>query len=149
MPRVRDLLYRFRPSGAPGGASAASVPIDRAATVAAELEPLFSQLSAVESECDGIRDEAGRDVAVIKNRDAGRARAIVASATGRVGSERAAAVARMRDLAAADAAAELSAARAEAAALRDRAAERMPDYVDRVVAMVRVLISDERRTDVS
>lgn len=149
MPRVRDLLYRFRPSGAPGGAGVAGVPIDRAATVAAELEPVFGQLFAVESECDGIRDDAGRDIAVIKNRDAGRARAIVTSATARVGSERAAAVARMRDLASAGAAAELSAARAEAAALRDRAAERMPDYVDRVVAVVRELIGDEHRTGVS
>ena len=149
MPRVRDLLYRFRPSGAPGGASLAGVPIDRAATVAAELEPVFGQLSAVESECDGIRDDAGRDVAMIKDRHAGRARAIMAAATGRVGSERAAAVARMRDLASADAAAELSAARVEATALRGRAAERMPGYVDRVVAMVRVFISDEHRTGVS
>ena len=127
----------------------AGVPIDRAATVAAELEPVFEQLSAVESECDGIRDDAGRDVAMIKDRHAGRARAVIAAATERVGSERAAVVARMRDLASADAAAELSAARVEAAALRDRAAERMPGYVDRVVAVVRAFISDEHRTGVS
>jgi hypothetical protein len=149
MPRVRDLLYRFRPSGVPGGASAAGVPIDRAATVAAELEPVFGQLSAVESECDGIRDDTGRDVATIKDSHAGRARAIAAAATGRVGSERAAVVARMRDLASADAAAELSAARVEAAALRELAAERMPGYVERVVAMVREFVSDEHRTGVS
>lgn len=86
---------------------------------------------------------------MIKKRDVGRARAIVAAATGRVGSERAAAVAQMRDLASADAAAELSAARVEAAAIRDRAAERMPAYVDRVVAMVREFVSDEHRTGVS
>ena len=86
---------------------------------------------------------------MIKNRDAARARAIATAAAERVGSERAAAVARMRDLASADAAAELSEARAEAAALRDRAAERMPDYVERVVAVVRELIGDEHRTDVS
>jgi len=65
MPRVRDLLYRFRPSGAPGGASATGVPIDRAATVAAELEPLFGQLAEVERRCDGIQDAASRDVAAI------------------------------------------------------------------------------------
>lgn len=127
----------------------AGVPIDRAATVAAELEPVFEQLSALESECDGIRDDAGRDVAMIKDRHAGRARAVMAAATERVASERAAVVARMRDLASADAAAELSAARVEAAALRGRAAERMPGYVDRVVAVVRAFISDEHRTGVS
>lgn len=149
MPRMRDVLYRFRPAGAPGGAGAAGVPIDRAATLAAELEPLFSQLAVVESACDGIRDDAARHAAAIKERDAERARAIVAAATGRVGSERAAAVSRMRDRAAADATADLPAARDEAAALSNRAAQRMPDYVGRVVAAVGKLIGDEHRAGVS
>jgi len=66
MPRVRDVLYRFRPSGAPGGASTSGVPIDRAATVAAELEPLFGQLAEVERQCESIQDAARRDTAAVK-----------------------------------------------------------------------------------
>ena len=140
MPRVRDLLYRFRPAGAPGGASATGVPADRAATVAAELGPLFGQLAEVERQCDSIQDAARRDAAAINAAAAERARAIVAEATGRLGSERAAAGARIRDQAAADEAAELAAARVEATAIRDRAARRMAAYVDRVVTGVDELI---------
>jgi F0F1-type ATP synthase membrane subunit b/b' len=140
MPRVRDLLYRFRPSGAPGSASATGVPIDRAATVAAELEPLFGQLADVERQCDSIRDQARRDAAAIGAAAAERAHAIVAEANGRAGSERAAAVVRMRDRTAADGAAELAVARVEAAVIRDRASQRMAVYVDRVVTGVGELI---------
>ncbi len=149
MPRVRDVLYRFRPSGSPGGASAAGVPVDRAATVAAELEPLFGQLAAVESACDGVRDQADRDVTAIKDAAAERARAIVAAATGRVGSERAAAVTRMREQAATDGAAELSAAQVEAAAVHDRAAQQMAGCLAQVLVAVRELIGDEDRAVVS
>jgi len=45
--------------------------------------------------------------------------------------------------------ADLSAARDEAAALSNRATQRMPDYVDRVVAAVGKLIGDEHRAGVS
>ena len=31
MPRVRDVLHRFSPAGAPGAASTAGVPVDRVA----------------------------------------------------------------------------------------------------------------------
>lgn len=145
MPRVRDLLYRFRPSGAPGSASATGVPIDRAATVAAELGPLFGQLAEVERQCDGIQDAARRDVAAINAAAAERVHTIVAEASGRVGSERAAAVVRIRGQVAADGAAELAAARVEAAAIRDRASQRMAGYVDRVVTAVGELIGAEQQ----
>ncbi len=144
MPRVRDLLYRFRPSGAPGGAGATGVPIDRAATVAAELEPLFGQLAEVERQCESIQDAAHRDAAVTNAAAAERALMIVAEANGRAGSERAAAAARIRDQAAVDAAAGLAAARVEAAAIRDRASQRMAVYVDRVVTRVGELIGAEQ-----
>ena len=144
MPRVRDLLFRFRPSGAPGGASATAVPIDRAATVAAELEPLFGQLAEVERQCDVIRDAAGGDVAAINAAAAERVHTIVVAAAARVGSVRAAAVVRIRGQAAADGAAELAAARVEAAAMRDRASQRMSGYIDHVVAAVGELLAAEQ-----
>jgi hypothetical protein len=39
--------------------------IDRAATVAAELEPLFGQLAEVERQCDSIQDSARADGATV------------------------------------------------------------------------------------
>jgi hypothetical protein len=149
MPRVRDLLYRFRPSGAPGGASATGVPIDRAAAVAAELEPLFRQLAEVERQCDRIQDAARRDVVAINAATAERVDAIVAEAGRRVGSERAAAVVRIREQAAADGALELAAGRDEAAVIQDRASQRMAGHVDRVVAAVGELIGSEQKTSPS
>jgi vacuolar-type H+-ATPase subunit E/Vma4 len=108
--------------------------------VAAELEPLFGQLAEVERQCDSIQDAARRDAAAIDAVAAERADAIVAEANGRAGSERAAAVARIRNQAAADGAAELAAARVEAAAIRDRASQRMTVYVGRAVTGVSELI---------
>jgi hypothetical protein len=59
MPRVRDLLYRFRPEGAPGAAAAAGVPADRAAELTAELEPLIAAAEAhTASERAAATDEA-------------------------------------------------------------------------------------------
>ena len=45
VPRVSDLLYRFRPSGAPGAATQAGVPADRARDLAEELEPVFASVA--------------------------------------------------------------------------------------------------------
>ena len=73
MARVRDVLYRFRPAGAPGAASAAGVPVDRAADLAAELEPLLAQLATTERTVAGIREQAIRDAAEIRARDVERA----------------------------------------------------------------------------
>ena len=56
MPRVRDVLYRFRPAGAPGAASSAGVPVDRSADLAAELEPVFALLADTEQEVCRLYD---------------------------------------------------------------------------------------------
>ncbi len=146
MPRVRDLLHRFRPSGAPGGASTTGVPIDRAATAAAELEPLFLLLTEVDRQCDDLEDAARRDASAITAAAAERVHAILADASGRAEAERAAALTRMRGQCAADGNAELAAARVEAAAIKEHSSQRMAGYVDSVVAAVGELIGVEKQS---
>ena len=96
MSRVRDVLHRFRPSGAPGAATAAGVPVDRAVEAAAELEPVFALLEETQRECADILDRAGLDAAATRARDAERARAVLASGRALVEAERAAAAALSR-----------------------------------------------------
>jgi hypothetical protein len=96
MPRVRDVLQRFRPSGAPGAATAAGVPADRAHELAAELEPVFALLADTERECADIVDRARRAESGIRVREAERARGVLAAGRARVEAERAAAAARSR-----------------------------------------------------
>lgn len=96
MPRVRDVLQRFRPSGAPGAATAAGVPVDRTGELAAELEPVFALLAETERECATLLDRAREEEAAIRARDAERARSIVATGRARLDAERAAATARSR-----------------------------------------------------
>lgn len=96
MPRVRDVLQRFRPSGAPGAATAAGVPVDRAHELAAELEPVFALLAETERECAVVRDRARLVEAGIRARDAERARGVLAAGRARVEAQRAEAAARSR-----------------------------------------------------
>jgi vacuolar-type H+-ATPase subunit H len=142
VPRVRDLLYRFRPAGAPGAAAAAGVPVDRRADLTAELEPLFARLASTEEECSRIR-ERGRDEAeAIRRRAAERAQAIVAAADARTQAERDSATARLWQRGETESSALLAAAQQEAAAVRERAAERMPTHVARVLESVRDLLGE-------
>lgn len=143
MARVRDVLYRFRPAGAPGAASAAGVPVDRAADLAAELEPLLAQLATTERTVAGIREQAIRDAAEIRARDVERAHSIVTTAAQRADAERAAAAAQMRRRAEGEAAGALADAEREAAELGDRTAARIPAYVALVVDSVNRLVGDE------
>lgn len=144
MPRVRDLLYRFRPSGAPGGAGAAGVPVDREAAVVAELEPLFARLAEVERQCDSIQGAGHHDAAAIIVAATARAHDLATEADTRVRSARAVAAAQVGDRAAADGAATLARARLDAAAVRDRTEERMTAQVDRVTEAVRALVDAEQ-----
>lgn len=144
MPRIRDLLHRFRPAGAPGAAGAAGVPVDRAADLAAELAPLFADLAGTEQESADIREQGRRDAAEIRDRAAERAHAVVATTEQRVAAEHAAAVARARRRAEGESRDAQAAAQRDAAELLDRAKSRTPAYVDRVVRSVRELISDQQ-----
>lgn len=143
MPRVRDLLHRFRPAGAPGAATPAGVPVDRRADLAAELEPLFARLADLERECAAIREQSEVDAATIRTRGIERARAVLADARTRSQSERAAASVRMQRRAETEAAAQLRDAERSAVELRQRAGPLLPHYVDQVVATVRELLSDQ------
>jgi cell division septum initiation protein DivIVA len=147
MSRVRDVLYRFRPVGAPGAASAAGVPVDRGADLAAELGPLFDLLADTERTCAGIVERAERDAAEVRARDVAHAREIVSSARARVDATRVDAAARIVQRDEAGRTDALAAAQRDAAELHDRAAERIPSYVGLVVASVDGLIGDEGRVD--
>jgi hypothetical protein len=132
VPRVRDLLYRFRPSGAPGAATAAGVPVDHAARLAAELDPVFARLAATEQQCGAVVAEGQHRSEEIRRRDAERVRALVAGAEARAQSERAAVATATRDAGRADATAVREAADRGAADLAERARARFPEYLGRV-----------------
>jgi hypothetical protein len=140
MPRVRDLLYRFRPAGAPGAASSAGVPVDRGADLAAELDPVFARLAATERECAEIVAAAHGAADARRAQAAQQARACVATARERLDDERAAAAAVRRSGGPeADA---LDDSQAEVSEVRRRADERMGTYVDRVVDRVLPLVGE-------
>jgi hypothetical protein len=143
MARVRDLLYRFRPAGAPGAASASGVPADRAADLNVELEPLFAALASTEHECAAIVKAAERDAAAIRARDAERAQAIVASARSRAAAERASASANIRERTAIRSGRDLAGVEREAAQFRQRAADRLPPLVGAVLDRTRALVDAE------
>lgn len=147
MPRARDLLYRFRPAGAPGAASATAVPLDREADLAEELQPLFAQLASTETECAAIRAAGRRDASDIRERETERARGIVAGANGRMTAERAAASADAQQQAVAVTDALLAAAESDAEAVRARVEERLPEYVDRVVRSVLEMLDEAQPSE--
>lgn len=141
MPRVRDLLYRFRPAGAPGAASSTGVPVDRGTDLAAELDPVFAHLVATERECAEILQAARCEADACRAQAAQQARASVAAARERLDDERAvaAAVRRSGGPGSGDA---FAARQVEVADVRRRADERMATYVDRVVARVLPLVGE-------
>ncbi|HET8769051.1 MAG TPA: hypothetical protein VFM86_17125, partial [Pedococcus sp.] len=76
MPRVRDLLLRFRPTGTPGPAGPAGVPVDRSAELAAELAPVLAALAATEAECTALVEEGRRAAGAKRAAAAARADAL-------------------------------------------------------------------------
>jgi hypothetical protein len=142
VPRVRDLLYRFRPAGAPGAASPAGVPANRDAERATELEPLFAQLAETERECAQIREQGRRDAERIRARAVEQAGSIVAAAAAGTEAARAAANAQMQRKAETESAALLVTAHDQAAAVCEHAGERIPKYVELAVESVRTLLGE-------
>ena len=147
MSRVRDVLQRFRPSGAPGAETAAGVPVDRAGERAAELEPVFALLVDTERACADILDRARHEEAEIRARDAERARGIVAAGRARVEAERAAAAARARGRGEVLASGVAGAARRGPAGGRGTADDALDHHVDLVVDAVRSLLGHGTRSD--
>ena len=142
MPRARDLLNRFRPSGTPGTAGVAGVPVDRTAGAAAELAPLLAALEPTERECQALLDRAEADARRIRRQAEQEAQQLVVEARERQSAERAAVVAELRDHRAAKAAATATEAERRAAEIRDLSAARTAGCVDDVVAAVRALVGD-------
>ena len=101
MTQARDFLDRFRPAGAPGPAARAGVPADRAAELAAEVEPVLALLDDTQAECDQIIEWARQEA----DRIAAEAHAELA----RIGQEAARNARAVRDEAAAEVLAQASA----------------------------------------
>ncbi|GAA2154616.1 hypothetical protein GCM10009844_40690 [Nocardioides koreensis] len=142
MPRARDLLNRFRPSGTPGAAGAAGVPVDRTGGAAAELAPLFAALEPTERECQALLDRAADDARRIRGQAEEEAQRLVVEARERQSAERAAVVAELRDHRAARGAATAAEAQRRAAQVRELSAARTAGCVDDVVAAVRALAGE-------
>jgi hypothetical protein len=137
MPRVRDLLYRFRPAGTPGSAGVAGVPVDHAADLAAELGPLFAQLAPTEAACAQIIAQAGHDAAAITENCRWQASELLRAARAGVDIQRTEAAARARHVSDAIRADALATAQYEAAATLARAELNMARYVDLITESVR------------
>jgi hypothetical protein len=137
MATLRDLLQRFRPSGAPGAATAAGVPADRRARAEAELEPVFAALAPTVVRCAEMRRVGA---ALAAGRDSGAARqaqTILAAATRTEPDERADAGAEVRTSLAAEFAAIDAEAARETDQVRRHAAAVMTVLVARAVERVR------------
>lgn len=140
MPRVRDVLLRFRPSGAPGAATAAGVPVDRAGELETELGPVLGLLAETERECAGILEDARVEAAAIRARAEARARDVLAAGQALVEPERVAAVARSRGEAPDPRAAGPAGVAAPAVVPESALEEALAHHVDLVVAGVRQLL---------
>lgn len=144
MPRVRDLLYRFRPAGAPGAAGRPGVPADRRGESAAELAPLFAELASTEQQCARILAQARQDAAEIREAGQRQAEAVAAAAGRRAAQERASTAAQIARHGESEAVAARQQAEAAVAALHDRATETMPVYVDAVADRVLDMVGGSR-----
>ncbi|UZG55250.1 hypothetical protein [Rhodococcus opacus] len=147
MPRSRDILERFRSAGTPGAATATGVPADRVSELSAELEPVLAQLAATQAEVSRIRIGAQREAEVRRQQATERAAALVAAAHRQAAAERADTARQATRHYEEEAAAAFAAAEVNAAAVRHRAAERMPSYVDRVVSAARAAVHAWQKDD--
>lgn len=134
MPRMRDLLQRFRPISAPGAASAGGVPADRVVDQAAELRQLFAALAVTQAACATLVEEATRAADRTLAEAAVQARTLRESAPARASAERAEAAARAGRGSAATNTQLSEAAVLRAESVGDRARELLPRYVEAVVA---------------
>lgn len=141
MPRIRDLLYRFRPAGAPGVAGPAGVPVDRVSDLAAELAPVLASVEPLQQRCAEIVAAARQEAAQVLAAESGTARAVVARARAGSDAERAAAAAQVRQRWDREAGDLLTAAEEDAARIRRHAAAVQPRYVQAVEASVDALVS--------
>jgi hypothetical protein len=140
LPRARDLLNRFRPSGTPGAAGAAGVPVDRTAGAPAELAPLLALLEPTEHDCRLLLEKAEAEAGRIRRRAEEEAQRRVVEAREGQASQRAAVVSELRDHRSVELDAEAAESERRAAEVRDVSAARMAGCVDEVVEAVRALV---------
>jgi len=110
LPQLGDFLNRFRPAGAPGAASRAGVPADRAAELSAELDPVLAMLAAADAECARLVAEAEQEAGRLAAQGRDQAASIAADGVQRAEEARG------------QAAAEVLAAAGDQARLAERAA---------------------------
>ena len=142
--RFDNFLERFRPAGSPGAAAAVGVPADRPSELAVELEPVFGELSGVEAQARRIREQASFDADQICCEAKEKAHILVESARKEIEDVRAAAMASAGERAQQVSQAALAAADLDAAAVRSRASDRLPAYVDRALDLARNVLTGER-----
>lgn len=128
-----DFLSRFKPAAAPGSASRAGVPADRAAQLAAELDPVLGMLRPTRERCATIAAEGEQEAARIARQAADRVAAIAAEGAERAAAARDAAAGEVVSAAQAHAAAEFS------AAVQSARSRPMPDEAD-VAALIRLAV---------
>ncbi|GAB2784087.1 hypothetical protein GCM10027073_16060 [Streptomyces chlorus] len=136
MTGFRVFLTRFRPAASPGRAAPGGVPADRSAELRAELALPLGLLEQTEAEARSIRERADAAAASRRREAELRAGAIVAAAREEAGQVRARTAEQVLRAADGEAAALLAAAEREVIAVRDRARNRTPALVDRVLALV-------------
>lgn len=141
MPRSRDILQRFRPSGTPGAASSGGVPADRVTELSVELGPVIDQLADAQAEAERIRADAVLEAEKRRQAALRRASDLVAAARREMAAERADAATQVSRRVEEEDTELLAAAASEAAAVRRRADERMPAYVDRVLTGMRAILA--------
>lgn len=138
--QFRDFLNRFKPAAAPGSAGVAAVPRDRAAWLAAEIDPVLGMLADTHERCTAIAAEGEQEAIRIARSAAERAAAITAEGMSRAASARDAAAREVIAAGRAQAAATLSTA-VEAARARG-----MPDEAD-VITLIRLAVGLVKSAD--
>ncbi|MFE3650651.1 hypothetical protein ACFXO2_22985 [Streptomyces sp. NPDC059152] len=136
MAGLRDLLMRFRPVSTPGPA-ATGVPADRTAELAAELTPSLARLDSTAAEAEAVRAAARREADRIRRDAARRAEVITARASARSERVRTQAADRRLESGRRESAAISGEGQRAEAALRRRAAARIPVMADRLTDEVR------------
>lgn len=135
--RIRGILDRLRPAGAPGEATRAGVPVDRLESLRGELAPVFAQLEPVLRECARITQEATAEARRRESDAAGQAQAIVAKAQAESEAERAEAGAAAGATADRETEHVLADAYERAQEVRRRGEQLRPQRVARVLDLVR------------
>jgi hypothetical protein len=88
LPHISDFLSRFRPIGPPGSASRTGIPVDRAAELVAELEPVLTMLATTQARCAAALADAEQRAVTIGTEANARALGIAAEGRDRAAAAR-------------------------------------------------------------